>query len=121
MGAGRVNGEAPLSVGRISLRDVTMASLYTPFEQPPRSTERALTESSESEKLGAHLTHALASFVRCSDWQITDEGTTLGATVNAHNAIFTFPHVYEIRCMRMDMPRASAIYNETDAATSIAQ
>eukprot|EP00965_Chrysotila_dentata_P091843 3032084-Pleurochrysis_carterae.AAC.1 len=40
MGAGRVNGEAPLSVGRISLRDVTMASLYTPFEQPPRSSER---------------------------------------------------------------------------------
>eukprot|EP00965_Chrysotila_dentata_P171926 5673522-Pleurochrysis_carterae.AAC.1 len=39
MGAGRMNGEAPLGVECITFRDVTVASLYTPFEQPTRLTK----------------------------------------------------------------------------------
>eukprot|EP00965_Chrysotila_dentata_P091844 3032084-Pleurochrysis_carterae.AAC.2 len=91
------------------------------------ASHRALTESSASEKLGTHLTSLSVKSTLLpvlSDAVIgryTDEGTTLGATVNAHNAILILPHVYEIRCMRIDMPCASAIYNEIDAATSIAQ
>eukprot|EP00965_Chrysotila_dentata_P048347 1603569-Pleurochrysis_carterae.AAC.2 len=64
MGAGRVNNEAPLGVECITLRDVTAASLYTPFEQPPRSTKWQDQAVSLSGRRSENRIHSKTAF-RC--------------------------------------------------------
>eukprot|EP00965_Chrysotila_dentata_P000992 32102-Pleurochrysis_carterae.AAC.1 len=65
MGARRVNGEAPLGVGCITIRDVTVASLYAPFEQPPRSSKRQDQAVSLRGRRGENSIHISKTTLRC--------------------------------------------------------